>query len=65
MTEPAPFASGLIPYTDAERRADEEARRVLIWRGVARRLAAPRGSYDQPGTAQSRERDLRIMGESA
>ena len=56
------FASGLMPYTDEERAADEEAR----WRKRIRgRKACPSGQdYNRKPTPADRRRDLRIVGES-
>jgi len=58
------FASGLMPYTDEERSADEEGR----GRGRKRirgRKACPSGQdYNRKPTPADRRRDLRIVGES-
>jgi hypothetical protein len=59
------FFSGLMPYTDAERAADRAEREVLRAREATRRKACRTDqNYDQPGTAESRKQDLRIIGES-
>jgi len=59
------FASGLIPYTDAERERDEEVRRKARNIGVVRRKATPSGQrYDQPGSALSKRLWARIVGEN-
>jgi hypothetical protein len=58
------FASGLLPYTAAERERDDEARLRRQSVQLARRRAAPHGRYDRAPSPQTRERDLRILGES-
>lgn len=60
----APFAPGLTPYTQAERDRDDEARLRRESVRLARKRSAPRGRYNAPPSPQTKERDLRIMGES-
>jgi hypothetical protein len=58
------FKSGLTPFTEAERQADEPSRRKRLAQGVGRRKACRSGQdYNQPGTPETQSRDLRIMGE--
>jgi hypothetical protein len=59
------FKPGLTPYTDAERERDAAERRERDRRQLIRKRATPRGPYNVPGTPQSREFDLRKIGESA
>jgi hypothetical protein len=59
------FASGLIPYSEAERERDREGeRRELRIVGTRRRALISGRHYDQPGTPESRARDLRVIGEA-
>lgn len=58
------FASGILPYSPAERDADLKPRRKAVERGVIRRKACPSGQrYDIEGTEESRELDRRRLGE--
>lgn len=59
-----PFASAIVPFSQHERERAEEGRRHKLRLGLAlhRRRAAER--YDVPGNQQTKDRDLRIMGES-
>ena len=59
------YQPGLTPYTDAEREqdaADYALRKPDL--GPIRRRAAPHGRYDLAPSPQTKERDLRILGES-
>jgi hypothetical protein len=58
------FHSAIRPYSQAERDADEAKRRPAQERAAARRRACPaKERYEQPGTPQTRKRDLRRVGE--
>jgi hypothetical protein len=59
------FASGLTPYTEAERVADAERRIAALRLGVTRRNAIRSGQrYDRKPSPAYRRWWLRIMGES-
>jgi hypothetical protein len=59
------YESAARPYSAEERAADAAVRRHRAPDPAkVRKRAAPRGRYDQPGNPQSKERDLRLMGES-
>lgn len=59
------FYSAIRPYSQAERDADEAARRRAQRREVGRRQAcADKQRYAQPGNRERKKRDLRLMGES-
>jgi len=59
------FASGLTPYTDAERERDREiAERGQEVQAIRRRVLKTSQRYDQPGTPQTKRRGERIMGET-
>jgi hypothetical protein len=60
----AGFASGLTPYSQAERDRDRESAARGQRTAFVRRQSLQSGQrYDQSGTAESRAKDLRILGE--
>jgi len=60
----ASFASGLTPYSQAERDRDQRASASGQRKAFVRRRSLQSGQrYDQQGTSQSRAKDLRILGE--
>ena len=59
------YASGLKPYTPAEREQDAAERRAMKRRERIRQQALLSGQpYFLPGTPATRRRDLRMMGET-
>lgn len=63
MPDKQPFASAK-PFSPREREDEAQYRRKQLRLRVRGRRAAPRGRYDQQGTEKTKEKDLRIMGES-
>lgn len=53
-----------MPYTEAEREEDAQARADLLRRGLIRRKAAPHGNYNQQGTPELKRLSQRIIGEN-
>lgn len=56
--------ASILPYTEAERERDRNARAEAVARMQTRRKATPSGQdYNQWPTQARKRRDLRILGE--